>query len=256
MDALAQQLQDLPIEIYRFPTLDSTNNEARRRLPTQEKPYALYIAQEQSAGRGRRGRDFYSPPNTGLYMSLAQKTIGTDSTKTLVQKTTNTDSTKNTTLTAFVAVAVAEAVAEITGHQVGIKWVNDLYYQGKKVCGILCERVQDGTIIGVGINLLTADFPASIAETAGALMADITQKDRLTAAITRRLAARPDTTETYMHKYRARSLVLGKPVRFEQNGVWKEGVAEDIADDAALWVRLPSGERLSLRSGEITLRLQ
>ncbi len=229
-----------------FESIDSTNTEARRAAERGEGTPALIIARHQSAGRGRMGRSFYSPADTGLYMTV------------LVEAS---DSLVDTVLlTTAAAVAVARAIENTAGTVVDIKWVNDLYLGGKKICGILCESFETGgkkyVAIGVGVNLYTEDFPAELADIAGSLgvMDDI--RAELAADIFGSLwrfyclGERADMLEYY----RARSMVLGKRIVFYENGAEYFGEALDIDEYGRLTVRLDDGSKKILSSGEISLR--
>ncbi|MBQ7587890.1 MAG: biotin--[Lachnospiraceae bacterium] len=136
--------------------------------PARRQRAVLVIADKQNAGRGRRGRDFYSPPGTGLYMSLAMGNVQ--------------EVLKMARVTAVAAVAVADAVDETVfdgDDRTAIKWVNDIYIGEKKVCGILSEAFlpmedeEDGcVVVGIGINVYepTGGFPEDIDNRAGALI--------------------------------------------------------------------------------------
>ena len=226
-------------------TVDSTNTDARRRVLGGEQSPLLVLAEEQTCGRGRMGRSFYSPVNTGLYMSVALSADGYGS----VVGTTSA-----------AAVAVMRAIKEVYGIQTEIKWVNDLYLGEKKVCGILAESFSHNgifyTVIGIGINLFTTDFPEELTDKAGSLMPLRGSKNALASKIYRNLykliCQLPDVS--FMEDYRKYSCVLGKKVEFIQNGESFFGLAESISDDGALYVRLDNGEVRVLASGEISLR--
>ena len=162
-------------ELFYYPTIDSTNTQAKRLLKEGEKPPFLVVASEQTAGRGRQGKSFYSPKNTGIYLSLV---ISEKADEDMVSVTT------------AASVAVCRAVEKLTDEKPEIKWVNDVYVNGKKVCGILCESVLDGqdsasVIIGIGVNITTSHFPSEI-ENAGSLCLDV-EKEALVAEITNEL---------------------------------------------------------------------
>ena len=175
----------MEITIHRYGTIDSTNSEAKRYGLSGGAIPAVFVAREQTAGRGRMGRSFYSPNGTGLYYSMLLP---------LPEKTDHAVS-----LTAAAAVAAAEAISRVLGCEVGIKWVNDLYRDGKKVAGILCESFpyEDKrlAVIGIGINLSTQQFPEELAEVAASLFGtdqaamDEEQKERLIEELTHRLLA-------------------------------------------------------------------
>ena len=154
------------VKVERFAIIDSTNSEAKRRFSGLEPSLypslhkTLLVAEEQSAGRGRLGRSFYSPSKTGVYFSLI-----------FVDKAISAPST----ITASAAVAVCRAIATVFSVSAQIKWVNDVLVDGKKVCGILTEGIvnpQSGkieaAIIGIGIDILkNGDMPKALETTVG-----------------------------------------------------------------------------------------
>ncbi len=233
------------LEVLCYPTLDSTNDEAKRLLSKGKRNAFLIVANEQTAGRGRQGKSFYSPANTGIYMTLVLHPM-------LAPK-----SALRATVAA--SVAVCDAVESLTKKEPMIKWVNDVYVDGKKICGILTEAITDfetqvvsTVIIGIGINIGTEDFPPE-AGNAGSLGVKI-KRSQLIAAITDKIryyAAYP----TYMEYYRNHSMVLGEPINYIRNGVVTPATAIDIdEEDAGLIVRLEDGSIKKLVSGEITIR--
>ena len=238
------RLADRGLSLLWYDTVDSTNSEAKR-LATAISLPAVLVADTQSAGRGRMGRSFFSPEKTGLYFSYVTDRITSEET---------------VGLTAAAAVASARAIARVTGIETEIKWVNDLLLGGKKIAGILCERFAvEGravTVVGIGINLSTAegDFPEELQKKAGSLgMADDV-RPRLTVALAEELHARlcalPD--RAFMEEYRTRSAVLGRRVRYTENGVTYEGEAVAMDDEGGLWVET-DGQMRRLGSGEISL---
>ena len=150
------------IKIIEYGIIDSTNLQARRLIEGawgEEIQPTVLLAEGQTAGRGRLGRSFYSPTDTGLYTSL------------IIESPSSLD--KLLSLTALAAVAASEAIEAAFGINVGIKWVNDLYYNERKIAGILAESCISGTkryiILGIGINLSTESFPDDILLKAGSL---------------------------------------------------------------------------------------
>lgn len=232
-----------PVTVHLFSSVDSTNNEAKRRAQTDEGA-VLYAADSQTAGRGRRGHSFYSPP-TGLYMTLSMPISGSVAD---VQR-----------LTCAAAVAVCEALSARGCPSPAIKWVNDIFTGGKKAAGILAELVTDAcnrplrVIIGVGVNLTTTDFPAEFAARAGGvgdldpslLCADIA--DRLIG-----FCEKPDDP-TMMDRYRALSLVLGQAIAYTDRDGEHTATARDIAPDGSLIVE-ENGSLKTLSSGEISVK--
>lgn len=228
------------VKVYAFDRIDSTNNEAVRRIKQSIKLPALFIAKSQTAGKGTRGRSFYSNGG-GLYMSLAA-----DVKDTRLQK-----------LTILAAVATAQSIEKLTGKEVNIKWVNDIYLGNKKLCGILCERVQNetndktlGVVIGIGVNLTVEKFPEEIKDIAVNL--GNINRNKLAKEITKRIISLLSSNEDFMEYYKSKSILLGKEVSYIQNGVIHNGTALDIDTTGALIVK-ENGETAILTSGDVTL---
>ncbi|MBQ1376567.1 MAG: biotin--[Lachnospiraceae bacterium] len=244
--------QYLPgLEVRVFETIDSTNTEARRIAGKEGIKPVLIAASSQSAGRGRMGRSFYSPENTGLYMTLLYPCKDARNLLSVTSKT---------------AVAVLKGIEAVKPDiHPEIKWVNDLYLNGRKICGILAESVLDpeeqtvkGVIVGIGINLSTEDFPEDIRETAGSLGDASIDRNRLASSVTGFLLEELENLEdrSYLELYRERSCVIGKEIVFIEDGLKKNACAESINDDAGLVVRLENGDLVTLSSGEISVRVR
>lgn len=237
------------ITVYRYGMTDSTNLRAKAVATPGFSGNALFIAEGQSAGRGRLGRSFYSPAATGLYFSSLFST-----TAPLYEFLA---------LMPAVSVACARAIEEYCGKRVGIKWVNDLYFEEKKVCGILVESVNatcakdcNKLVVGVGINLNTEDFPPELAGIAGSLGA-CPDGEKMALAVHRevqRYVARP-SDRSFMEEYAARSVVVGKRVKLLRGEEVFCGTVSGFDDDGGI-VLVEKGERRVFHGGEITLRLQ
>lgn len=201
-------------------------------------------AGRQTGGLGRMGRSFFSPAG-GVYVSLLLRSVPFDP-----------------LLTVAAAVAAAQGAEALVGRPVGIKWVNDLIYKGKKVCGILAQRVTEGgedfTVVGFGLNLVppARGFPPEIAEVAGALLpaAPAGAGDALARDIVERFAAYAGrlSDKAFLPDYRARSVLTGRTVSFLQKGETLSGRVLGIDDEGRLLVSR-AGETLALNSGEVTL---
>ncbi len=236
------QREDIGITV--FPVTDSTNTQARKMLTEGRKPPFLVIAGEQTAGRGRRGNSFYSPA-AGLYYTLV--TGPGDEAAALAR----------TTLAA--AVSVHEAIRRTAGITCGIKWVNDLYLDQKKVCGILCEAPRDrqnrlsGIIIGIGINIAQETFPEELKDKAGSLGRPGLDRNRLAAVLTDLLLDHSADLHdpAILETYKKHSFLLGKEVSFMLDGRLQTGVACDIDEDGRLIVK--GGKTWVLSSGEVSL---
>ncbi len=243
-----------PIQIYSV--LDSTNTELKRQAREGACHGTTILAEQQTAGKGRMGRSFYSPASTGIYMSMLIKPdmAGTD----VVLLTTAT------------SVAVCRALQKVLGVDSQIKWVNDIYVAGRKVCGILAEAVTDSTlgkidsvIIGVGINVSTEEFPEELQGVAGSVGGcGKASRNQLVAAVLKEFWDIYEhlTERLFMQEYRSRSNVIGKEVRFLENEVWCEAKALDIDNNGGLVVECveENGEhrQRTLHTGEITLRVK
>ena len=235
--------------------LESTNLTAKRMAAAGAPHGTLVVADSQTAGRGRRGRSFASPPGTGLYISMVLRSALPMQSAVLV--------------TSAAAVAVCRAVERTAGKRLDIKWVNDLFYRGKKCCGILTEAAADVEtggvdylVVGIGLNLLPPEggWPEELAEIAAAVFTpgEHVGRCRIAAAIADELlvlcAALPDTS--FMAEYRARNLVPGRDVDVIQNGERRPAHALAITDDGHLLVRLPDGGQEELSFGEVSIRFQ
>ena len=160
------------IRLFCYGLTDSTNKRAREyceRADIAPDAPALFVARGQTEGRGRQGRSFFSPEDTGLYMTL------------LFEAPENKDSF--TRVTALCAVAVAQGIKKVFGTDSRIKWVNDLYIDGRKIAGILAESFPKGEkryiAVGVGVNISTADFPAELEGLAGSLTEDCLEGEEM-----------------------------------------------------------------------------
>lgn len=245
--ALLPEYRDCTILTER--SVHSTNTLAKQLAAEGAGNRTILLAEEQTGGRGRRGRSFYSPARTGLYMSLILRP--------------QMEMEKLLVVTVAAAVAVCEAIEELTSCRTEIKWVNDIYLNGRKICGILTEAVSDfesGTaesvIIGIGVNvgMPSGGFPADLQGIAGSLLPARVLRNRLAAAIVNRLLSYVEELpeKAFLEAYRKRSMALGKRVLFLQDGEWREGLAEQIDSDGRLIVKTACGQ-IPLRAGEMKL---
>ncbi len=246
--------------------VDSTNNVLKQYIAGGEKEDMVLLAEEQSAGRGRRGRSFYSPQGTGLYMSLL---LHPDAT-----------AEEGTVLTTLTAVAAAKAVEKVSGEETSIKWVNDVWLRGKKISGILTEgstSLEDGkleyVIVGIGINIYepAGGFPEELKDVAGAVFTSHIQKENMR----NRLAAEFINnfmeyyhmlpSANYLEEYRKRCFVIGKKVQIiapsgepykAEEGLDRTNATVLGIDDAChLQVQYTDGTVEFLSGGEISIRI-
>ena len=248
-------LKNQSLNIRVVDTVDSTNA-AMKRMAAEGAPQgSVLIANQQSAGRGRMGRSFFSPPGTGIYMSLLLRP--------------RMDAQRATLVTASAAVAVAEAIEQLSGEPVQIKWVNDVLFHGRKVCGILTEAAMDFesgmidyVVPGIGVNTAVPEegFPEELQGIAGAAFGAARvpeQRCRLAAEILDRFMdyyACLGSRACY-EAYKSRSVVLGKDVQLLSPG--REPLSAqvlDIDEDFALVVRTEDGRIQRVNAGEVSLR--
>lgn len=224
--------------IIHLPETDSTNTYLKNLADTGED--ICVIADRQTGGRGRLGRTFESPEG-GLYMSF----------------TCHVEDFSADTVTARAAVAVSRAVERLTGLQTGIKWVNDIYVNGRKLCGILAECVWNGgapalVIIGVGVNLY-GELPQHLSDIATTVSNEggtVPDREELATAIFEEFAAADD----FRAEYKRRQILLGRAVTAYRGDDSFDAVAEDLDDGCAMILRLPDGTRTVLSSGEVSIR--
>jgi BirA family transcriptional regulator, biotin operon repressor / biotin---[acetyl-CoA-carboxylase] ligase len=198
--------------LYKYEELGSTQDKLKELFAEGEVDFGDGVqAESQTAGRGRFGRKFYSPPKSGIYLSV-------------LLPFTNAE-----LLTVGAAVAVLQSIEEVTGKRADVKWVNDVYLNGKKIAGILAEAVVDkdgkpaAVILGVGINVVspTGDFPEDIQNKAGVLFPPEEVKthaykeddldalrESLTFVLLTRLIDLPEQTrgKAFFNEYKARLL--------------------------------------------------
>lgn len=242
---LSERMAARGVALRLYPTVDSTSSEARRLAGSVAAP-ACFLADAQTGGRGRLGRSFFSPPHTGLYLSLLLRREGTE----------------NETLTAAAAVAARRAIRRVCGVTVQIKWVNDLYLGERKVAGILCEAFAANdcrfAIVGLGVNLSTSCFPDELQAKAGALSVDASLRYALADAFTDELFSllAQWKDRSFMAEYRDAALTTGRRVRFTENGILAVGTALPPDDDGALPIRLEDGRIHRLVGGEITVIIE
>lgn len=272
-------------KIHLYSVVESTNTEARNFLaqamansPLHHKDGSLtkqgaavhgsiFLAEEQTGGKGRQGRNFFSPQSSGLYLTLVIVPHG--------------GVTEPALLTATAGVAVCKAIQQVYGIELGIKWVNDIFYQGKKIGGILAEGVMDsatGTVpaavVGIGINLAPPKngFPQELKDIAGSLLSsptEDTRKKELIPAIVHHLLqfleavqqkqTKPLATTCIMEEYRKLSIlkpghrVQVFPIACSTQESYSATVLS-IDYQAQLLVQTEDGKQKILDSGEVSLK--
>ena len=215
----------------------------------------VLIAKRQTAGRGRLGRNFFSPKN-GIYLSMLLRP--------------NMDFREAMLLTTIAAVAVVEAVREVTGKDTGVKWVNDVYLDSKKICGILTEAVTDVengrlsyAVVGIGINItkpLEENFPEELREIAGFVYDDDEPPkgvmSKLTAAIVKNYFKYYEKLpeHSFMESYKKYQTLLNKEIFVITPEGSKKARVLGVDDEARLLVKYEDGKIEALFTGEVSVR--
>ena len=242
--------KDLSIKVYK--KIDSTNTRAKIFAENKIGTNAVFIANEQTAGRGRLGRSFVSNKNKGLYLSI------------LLNKKLPPDFA--TSLTTYMAVIAARAIYSLSGITPNIKWVNDLYLGGKKCAGILTEGKSsesgdalDFAVVGIGINLYKQEFPDEVKAIATTLEDECARKVNgcdLAALIVKEffenlhLVGSPEIAE----EYKSCSFLIGKQVTVIKPTLQYEATVKNVTDKCELLLTLDDGKEEILSTGEVSVR--
>lgn len=240
------------VQIITYETIDSTNTQAKLYAERGEGEYAVFIASEQTAGRGRLGRSFISEAGKGLYLSI------------LLGGGFKPDFAVS--LTTYMAVIASRAIEKLSGVETRIKWVNDIYAGGRKLSGILTEgkAADDGktlsyAVVGIGINLLKQDFTEDVRAIATTLEDEcgrVIDINSLASLIVKEFFENLDSAGTLMvaEEYKSRSFVIGADVNvIKPTGEYKAHVV-DITDRCELVLSLPDGTTEILSTGEVSIR--
>lgn len=243
----------LRLEIFR--SVSSTNTVLKKYAEDGAAEGTVLVAGEQTAGKGRLGRGFYSPPDSGLYISALLRPW--------------MEAEKASLITTIASVAVCEALEKVAEVNPQIKWVNDVFLNGKKICGILTEasfgmesRRLEYAVLGVGINVFSpaAGFPDDIADVAGSVFDDQggDMKNHIAAEFLNRFFFWYDKLESreFVPEYRRRSMVTGRGINVISGAGIRAATALEIDDDCRLVVRYDDGEVEALSSGEISIRIR
>ncbi len=236
--------------------VDSTNTECKRQAMAGAPEGLVVTAEEQTGGRGRRGRNFQSPKGAGLYLSALLRP------KLPPQQVSD--------FTAWVAVAVCDGIEACCGIRPQIKWTNDIILEGKKLVGILTElglesesNALDYLVTGIGINVnqTPEDFSEDVREMATSLSQVLDRTVRRTElaaqvllALDRMYAGYPAKKEEYLARYRAGCITLGRQVQLITPTSRRDAFALEIDDSFDLVVELPDGSRETVTAGEVSVR--
>ncbi len=237
------------LNISVVPMVGSTNTELKAHAEKGGADGTVLIALEQTAGRGRLGRSFYSPKDTGLYMSI------------LLRPDFSASEALN--ITACAAVAASMAIDTAANVETQIKWVNDIYLGRKKVCGILTEASIDFesgglnyAVLGIGINLNTSVFPDELQNIAVSVSKDNTEmRPFVSSEFLNRFFGYYNnlSAHEFLNEYRSRSMLTGKKITFIRGNEEFNGEVTGIDDEMRLVVKLENGEQTVFSSGEVQL---
>jgi len=237
-----------------FQETDSTNIQAKRLAGEGMPEGTLVIAENQTAGKGRRGRSWVSPPGAGIWMSLV-----------LRPQIAPADASR---LTLVAALATAAGIQDACGIETQIKWPNDLVVGGKKICGILTEMSTeqmriDHVIVGIGINVNMTDFPEEISQTATSLYVETGKKwDRqvMISCIMRRME---EYYESFLktadlsdlkQEYESKLANMGRQVTVLDPMGQYDGLCRGITKTGELLVEQADGSVMEVMSGEVSVR--
>jgi len=239
--------------VLRYDRLPSTNDMARELAQASAPEGVAVVARAQTAGRGRQGRAWASPPGQGLYCSVI-----------LRPRVAPADATM---ITLAAAIAVVETLADDYHVEADIKWPNDVHVRGRKLCGILVESaIESGTlqfaIMGIGVNIAQREFPDDLKEIATSLFIEsgerVTPDDFLKPLLARLEAwyrkALAQPAEIIAQWEARSSYARDCAVRVESSDGVIEGTTRGLAPSGALTLELTSGERREIVSGEVRLR--
>lgn len=242
-----------PVNLLVEREMDSTITRLRA-LALEGAPHGtVALAERQTAGRGRRGRSFASPPG-GVYLGVLLRPA--------------MSAQRAVRLTVAACVGVCRAMQTVCGLEGGIKWVNDVFLNGRKVCGILTEAATslesgmlDYAVVGVGVNFRYPEggFPPALQEIAGCLYGPgqrpPVSRGQMAAALIDSLMdclSKPEAADI-MAEYRARSMVVGKSVLVLRGEERRPARAVDVLEDGSLRVRYADGAFEDLCSGEVSI---
>lgn len=250
---LIEEFKEIPISVFK--SLPSTNTKAKEEAILNAVHGTVIFSDEQTSGRGRFGREFFSPADSGIYMSIILKP--------------NLNLSSSVLVTTAAAVGVLKALDKFTDEKSQIKWVNDIYINGKKVCGILTEAVTDfesGTveslIVGIGLNVKTKteDFPDELKDKAGSLLLNQNNnsiRSQLAAEIINNILSIGVNLENkeFLKIYKNRSLILGRQITYTKNNKVEEACAHDIDEFGRLVILKNDGKIEHLSSGEVSIKI-
>lgn len=251
---LLKENQYLHVEVEK--QIDSTNTRLKQMVTEGEHRDMVLLAEEQTQGRGRFGRAFFSPYGTGLYMSFLLHP--------------QLQYREGELLTISAAVAVAKAIEKISGEEAQIKWVNDIWMRGRKIAGILTEAstsLESGqleyAIIGIGINVTepAQGFPEELKDIAHSVFPKAIKKENLRNQLAGEIINqfmsyyRKIREREFLEEYKKRSFVVGKDISVLRMGQKRNAKALEVDNQCHLKVQYEDGTIEYLSSGEVSIRV-
>ena len=232
----------LPIPVLYFDSIDSTSLYCKRKIKEGIPFDGVVIAAHQTDGQGRCGKKFYSPKDTGLYLTFSLRASAFDLHD----------------FTPAVALAVCNAIEQNFSINCGVKWVNDIYINNRKAAGVLCQLIDDYFLIGIGINLIKPAFIPHDLEQRMGWVTDNASKDTMAKLVSSLydmiLYYGNKDVGALLEEYRARCVHFGKAVEIDFNNEDLKGVCVGIDDDFSLVVEI-NGKNQRFTSGYMTLKI-
>ena len=240
-------------EIFFYEQTDSTNIRIRELAKQGKKEGVLAVAEMQTAGKGRRGKTWRTLRGTGIWMSLLL--------------CPNMTPPETPLLTLLAGLAVCQAIREQTGLSADIKWPNDILIRGKKVCGILTELDAEMdkvnfVVMGIGINVNTECFSEELKQAATSLKlekGESISRKKLLCAVLKQFETiyyqyeKEGSFLPFLSRYKKYCINVGRPVQvFSKNPF--QGICVDITPEGELIVEKENGERVTVFSGEVSIR--
>lgn len=256
-ESILKYLKNDFFEIEVHKTINSTNTYVKELAVNGKKEGIVVIAEEQTSGRGRFSRKFYSPKGSGIYMSI------------LLRPTLH--ASNSYLITSSAAVAICNAIDSISNKETNIKWVNDIYLDNKKVSGVLTEAsldfesgLIDFAVLGIGINVFKPEggFDKEIENIATSIFDEETVKSgdirsKLIAKILDNFLDFYKNIEdkNFLEAYKKKSLLINKEVNILSKNSTEKATVLDIDNECRLKVKLQDGSIKLLSSGEVSLKL-
>ncbi len=247
---IEKELSDSLYKIEVAQSVTSTNSIMKNRAKEGDGEFSVLIAAHQSSGRGRVGRSFHSPRDTGLYMSILLKPQ---------------DKLNPLFITTDAAVCCARVFERMSKKRASIKWVNDIYIDSRKVCGILTEGAsgENGyAVLGIGVNVIPPKegFPEDIKDRAGCVFDENAPflREKVAAEILKEFYKiyTFENRNDLLCEYRERSMVIGKEIEIIKDDTNEKAFVLSIDEDYSIVIKKQNGDIVRKNSGEISIKIE